>query len=63
MANLAGEVIDRDSAKEQLLALLKEEKAIENDPEYWVEQKLAQVYYYPRKNQEKARPPAKKKLP
>ena len=41
---LAAKSISRDSAKELLLPLVKEEQQIESDPDYLIEQKLAQVY-------------------
>lgn len=43
-ASLASKEIDKETAKEQMLPLIKEEQEIQNDPEFLVEQKLAQGY-------------------
>ena len=44
-ANLAGQVIDRETAKEDMLPLIRQQLEIQIDPEFLVEQRLAQVYF------------------
>ena len=43
--SLAKKEIGKEEAKENMLPLVKEEQEIRNDPEYLVQQKLAQVYF------------------
>lgn len=41
----AGGEIDKETAKERLLPLLKEQREIREDPDFQAEQRLAQVYF------------------
>ena len=45
MEHFAKKEISKDAAKEKLLPLMNEERAIQTDPDYLVEQKLAQAYF------------------
>lgn len=45
LERLAKEEIDRETARAELLPLVREAKEIENDPDFIVEQRLAQAAY------------------
>jgi hypothetical protein len=45
IASLGQKKIGREAAKEKLLPLIKEQQEIQNDPEFLVEQRLAQAYF------------------
>jgi hypothetical protein len=43
--NLGRKQIDREAARTELLPLVKEQQEIQSDPEFLVEQRLAQAYF------------------
>jgi len=44
-ASFANKEIDKETAKDKMLPLMKQEQKIKNDPEFLVEERLAQVYF------------------
>ena len=44
-ASLAKKEIDKKTAKEELRPLVKKEQEIRNDPEFQVEQRIAEAYF------------------
>lgn len=45
VASLARKEIDKGTAREKILPLIKQQQEIQNDPEFLVEQRLAQGYF------------------
>jgi hypothetical protein len=53
VASFKSKEIDKETAKENMLPLIKEEQEMQNDPEFLVQQRLAQVYLSSPEYQEK----------
>ena len=45
VGSLAKKEIDKETAKENMLPLIKGQQEVQNDPEFLIEQRLAQTYF------------------